>query len=177
VWSLRLTKRFESDNECKPAHSTKVQAPKQCLAKRRVSELRGGFNSCSIIHRFAESHSEFGGSNLFAGFFILEKLYKTGRSTENPAFQIRSSRGQFCRVLRFRRLEKSISYVFSISLNIPTPPASTSFCFVLKDIICTDSPAYPLCTYGCRSSSDQVQRASAPVALPAPSATARNASL
>jgi hypothetical protein len=41
------------------------------------------------------------------------------------AFQIRSSSAQFCRFLRFGRLNKSISCVFSISLNIPTPPAST----------------------------------------------------
>ncbi len=43
---------------------------------------------------------------------------------EGTAFQIRSSWAQFCRFLRFVRLEKSITYVFSIPLNIPTPPAS-----------------------------------------------------
>ena len=40
------------------------------------------------------------------------------------AFQIRSSWAQFCRFKRFWRLEKSITCVFSIALNIPTPPAS-----------------------------------------------------
>jgi hypothetical protein len=40
-------------------------------------------------------------------------------------FQIRSSWPQFYGLLRFERLEKSISCVFSAILNIPTPPAST----------------------------------------------------
>ena len=39
-------------------------------------------------------------------------------------FQIRSSWAQFCRFLRFWRVEKSISCVFSTAMNIPTPPAS-----------------------------------------------------
>ena len=70
-------------------------------------------------------YSEFGSSNLFARFEIslgLEKLHKIGRRTENPAFQIRSSWAQFDSFLRFWRLEKSISYVFSTPVNIPTPP-------------------------------------------------------
>jgi hypothetical protein len=37
---------------------------------------------------------------------------------------MRSSWTQFYRVLRFWRLEKSVSCVFSIPLDIPTPPAS-----------------------------------------------------
>ena len=44
---------------------------------------------------------------------------------QTSVFQIRSSWAQFCRFQRFERLEKSVSYVFSIRLNIPTPPAST----------------------------------------------------
>ena len=46
-------------------------------------------------------------------------------SRRNPAFQIRSSWVQFVRFLSFERLAKSITYVFSIRVNIPTPPAST----------------------------------------------------
>jgi len=38
---------------------------------------------------------------------------------------------QFCRFLRFERLEKSISSVFSIALNIPTPPASILYLFYI----------------------------------------------
>ena len=38
---------------------------------------------------------------------------------------------QFCRFLRFERLEKSISSVFSIPLNIPTPPASILYLFYI----------------------------------------------
>jgi hypothetical protein len=45
---------------------------------------------------------------------------KIGQRAENPAFQIRSSYAQFSRFLCLERLEKSISYVFSIPLNIPT---------------------------------------------------------
>jgi hypothetical protein len=37
----------------------------------------------------------------------------------------------FCRFLRFSRLEKPVTYVFSIPLSIPTPPASTIFIFGL----------------------------------------------
>jgi hypothetical protein len=33
---------------------------------------------------------------------------------------------KFCRSCRLRLLEKSVVYVFSMPLNIPTPPASTS---------------------------------------------------
>jgi hypothetical protein len=33
---------------------------------------------------------------------------------------------KFCRSCRLRLLEKSVNYVFSMPLNIPTPPASTS---------------------------------------------------
>jgi hypothetical protein len=44
---------------------------------------------------------------------------------EKAAFQIRSRWAQFLMRERFWRVEKSITYVFSISLNIPTPPAST----------------------------------------------------
>ena len=46
----------------------------------------------------------------------------TKLASEKAAFQIRSSWAQFCRILRFWRVEKSITYVFSTSLNIPTPP-------------------------------------------------------
>jgi hypothetical protein len=45
---------------------------------------------------------------------------------KNPVFQIRSSWTQFLMRERFVRLEKSISYVFSTRVNIPTPPASTN---------------------------------------------------
>jgi hypothetical protein len=41
------------------------------------------------------------------------------------AFQIRSSWAQFLRFSIFELLDFSITYVFSTSLNIPTPPAST----------------------------------------------------
>jgi hypothetical protein len=44
---------------------------------------------------------------------------------ENPAFQIRSSWAQFLMQQRFERVEKPVTYMFSSSLNIPTPPAST----------------------------------------------------
>ena len=40
-------------------------------------------------------------------------------------------RRNFCRFLRFERLEKSISSVFSIALNIPTPPASILYLFYI----------------------------------------------
>lgn len=43
---------------------------------------------------------------------------------ENPAFQIRSSWGQFCGLHRFGRFAISISCVLSIPVNNPTPPAS-----------------------------------------------------
>lgn len=43
---------------------------------------------------------------------------------EKLAFQLRSSWAQFRRVLRFWRVAKSITYVFSTPLNVPTPPAS-----------------------------------------------------
>lgn len=33
---------------------------------------------------------------------------------------------KFCRSWRLRLFEKSVNYVFSMPLNIPTPPASTS---------------------------------------------------
>jgi len=44
---------------------------------------------------------------------------------KKPVFQLRSSWTQFLIRERFVRLEKSISYVFSTRMNIPTPPAST----------------------------------------------------
>jgi hypothetical protein len=46
---------------------------------------------------------------------------------ENPAFQIRSSWAKLSRLERFQRLYFSITYVFSVNQNIPTPPASTIF--------------------------------------------------
>ena len=46
---------------------------------------------------------------------------------KKSVFQIRSSLPQFCRVPRFWRLSNSITYVFSVTLNNPTPPASTIF--------------------------------------------------
>jgi hypothetical protein len=57
---------------------------------------------------------------------------------ENCAFQIRSSSRHFCRFLRFARLEKSISCVFSMPLNIPTPPAST----LITTLLSMDYGAY-----------------------------------
>src|SRR6266849_1659637 len=51
--------------------------------------------------------------------------HEIGQRAEKSAFQIRSSQPQFSLFLRFWRLEKSISCVFSIPLNIPTAPAST----------------------------------------------------
>jgi len=44
---------------------------------------------------------------------------KIGQLAENLAFQIRSSWAQFRRILRFWRVEKSITWVFSIRVNIP----------------------------------------------------------
>jgi hypothetical protein len=44
---------------------------------------------------------------------------------ENPTFQIRSSWARFSRFERFQRFYFSITYVFSMNTNIPTPPAST----------------------------------------------------
>jgi hypothetical protein len=46
---------------------------------------------------------------------------------ENPTFQIRSSWAQFSRFERFQRFYVSITYVFSMNTNIPTPPASTMY--------------------------------------------------
>src|SRR6266403_1693687 len=54
-----------------------------------------------------------------------KRLLEFRSINENLAFQIRSSWAQFRGIVRFRRVEKSITYVFSIRLNIPTPPAST----------------------------------------------------
>src|SRR5215472_9430700 len=50
---------------------------------------------------------------------------KTRPSGGQSAFQIRSSCAQFLRLWRFERLAISITCLFSIPLNIPTPPAST----------------------------------------------------
>jgi hypothetical protein len=68
--------------------------------------------------------------NRFVRFEIFLRSRETPQNwqeNENPAFQIRSRQAQFCRVLRFWRLEKSISCVFSIRLNISIPPAGTIF--------------------------------------------------
>jgi hypothetical protein len=45
--------------------------------------------------------------------------------SENLAFQIRSSWAQFLLFSIFERLDFSTTYVFSTTVNIPTPPAST----------------------------------------------------
>src|SRR5258708_6178765 len=52
--------------------------------------------------------------------------HEIGQRAEKSAFQIRSSQPQFSLFLRFWRLETSISFVFSTTMNIPTPPASKS---------------------------------------------------
>ena len=43
------------------------------------------------------------------------------------AFQIRSSWARFCRIVRFYRLQFSISSLSSEPMEIPIPPAGTSF--------------------------------------------------
>jgi hypothetical protein len=48
---------------------------------------------------------------------------------ENPTFQIRSSWAQFSRFERFQLFYFSITYVFSMNMNIPTPTVSTSAIF------------------------------------------------
>jgi len=44
---------------------------------------------------------------------------------KNPVFQIRSSWAQFLLRQRFLLLDFSITYVFSMRMNIPIPPAGT----------------------------------------------------
>src|SRR5258708_12519201 len=64
-----------------------------------------------------------------------------GEQAKKSAFQIRSSWAQFLRFSIFERVDFSITYVFSIPLNIPTPPASTFWPFkinTLRSITKTD---------------------------------------
>jgi hypothetical protein len=60
-------------------------------------------------------------------------LLEIGDQAQKAAFQIRSSWAQFHGIVRFWRVAKSITYVFSTSMNIPTPPASTISGAVLND--------------------------------------------
>jgi len=53
---------------------------------------------------------------------------KTLGDAPKSVFQIRSSWAQFLILERLVRLEKSISCVFSTSVNIPIPPAGTKMC-------------------------------------------------
>jgi hypothetical protein len=52
-------------------------------------------------------------------------VYLVCEKQKNPVFQLRSSLAPFDSFSRFERVEKSVSYVFSTNLLIPTPPAST----------------------------------------------------
>jgi hypothetical protein len=68
-----------------------------------------------------------------------EKRSGSGRTdshlmTKKIAFQIRSSWAQFLRFLRFWRLARSISCVFSIPRSIPTPPPPPSQCLCNQQI-------------------------------------------
>src|SRR5260221_178409 len=59
---------------------------------------------------------------------LIEKFVESeisSRPVMQAAFQIRSSWTQFLRFSIFERLDFSITYVFSIPLNIPTPPPPT----------------------------------------------------
>jgi hypothetical protein len=73
---------------------------------------------------------------LNAACSLNEHLRNLGRQVENDcriekggrqisAFQIRSSWAQFLSFSIFRRVNFSITCVFSMAQNIPTPPAST----------------------------------------------------
>jgi hypothetical protein len=75
------------------------------------------------VARLPSLKSESIDSSGLKSFFVQEKLHKTGRRMKIP----RSRQAQFCRVLRFWRLEKSISCVFSIRLNISIPPPAPFF--------------------------------------------------
>jgi hypothetical protein len=102
------------------------------------------------VARLPSLKSESIDSSGLKSFFVQEKLHKTGRRMKIP----RSRQAQFCRVLRFWRLEKSISCVFSIRLNISIPPAGTIFSldsldFQGPDAVSVDLPSsclnFPAC--------------------------------
>lgn len=53
---------------------------------------------------------------------LRSSLQRLAAARENPAFQIPSSWRRFCRIGRCWRTVKSISCVFSVNLDVPTPP-------------------------------------------------------
>src|SRR5260370_40396422 len=95
---------------CRARHKRHYGQPK-VGQKRRSGKL--GDNGPKAVRRMAQLPKK------------ADLPHEIGQRAEKSAFQIRSSQPQSCRFLRFWRLKKSISCVFSTSLNIPTPPAST----------------------------------------------------